>query len=96
MREASRNAPDLAMADARIREARALRRIANADKYPNVDASGFYSRNHGSLNVPIGIPPGGLGEELDSDLWDAGFDASWEIDVFGGIRRRVESATAAL
>ncbi len=96
MSEASSHAPNLAMADARIREARALRRIANADKYPTLDASGFYSRNHGSLNVPIGIPPGGLGPEQDSDLWDAGFDASWEIDVFGSIKRRVESATAAL
>jgi outer membrane protein, multidrug efflux system len=95
MQEASRSAPDLAMADARIREARALRRLASADQYPTLDAGGLYNRNHGSLNVPIGVPPGGLGPDEDSDLWQAGFDASWEIDVFGGIRRQVESANAA-
>jgi NodT family efflux transporter outer membrane factor (OMF) lipoprotein len=93
--EAARSAPDLAMADARVREARALRRFAAADRFPSADAGGFYNRNHGSLNVPIGVPPGGLGPDEDSDLWQAGFDASWEIDVFGGIRRNVESANAS-
>lgn len=95
MQEAARSAPDLAMADARIREARALRRLAYADQYPTVNAGGLYNRNHGSLNVPIGVPPGGLGPDENSDLWQAGFDASWEIDVFGGIRRQVQSANAA-
>lgn len=95
MQEAVRSGPDLAMADARVREARALRRIAIADRYPTADAGGFYNRNHGSLNVPIGVSPGGLGPGEDSDLWQAGFDASWELDVFGGIRRNVESANAS-
>jgi len=33
---------------------------------------------------------------LESDLWQAGFDMSWEIDVFGGTRRGIESANASL
>jgi outer membrane protein, multidrug efflux system len=94
MQEAAHLAPDLALADARIREARALRRLATSDKFPTVDAGAAYDRNHGSRNVPIGVPPGGLGPGEDSDLWQAGFDASWEIDIFGGIRREVESANA--
>jgi len=94
MQEAARSAPDLAMADARIREARALRQLAASGKFPTLDAGGAYNRNHGSLNVPIGVPPGGLGPDETSDLWQAGFDASWEIDVFGGIRRQVQSANA--
>jgi multidrug efflux system outer membrane protein len=35
-----------------------------------------------------------LGSGVDSSLWQAGFDASWEIDIFGGVRRKVESANA--
>ena len=35
-----------------------------------------------------------LGAGLHSNLWQAGFDASWEIDIFGGERRTVEAAEA--
>ena len=41
-----------------------------------------------------GVPPGGLGPGIHSNLWQAGFDASWEIDIFGGIRRNVEAPNA--
>jgi len=40
------------------------------------------------------VPPGGLGPGVHSNLWQAGFDASWEIDIFGGIRRNIEAANA--
>lgn len=93
--EAQQTAPDLAEAEARVREARALRGVAGAAEYPEVDAGAAYARTHGSANVPIGVPPGGLGQGIDGNLWQAGFDASWEIDVFGGTRRRIEAANAA-
>jgi multidrug efflux system outer membrane protein len=92
--EALKSAPDLAEAQARVREARALRGIAGADRYPTADATGEYTRNLGSDNVPTGVPPGGLGPGIHSNLWQAGFDASWEIDIFGGIRRSIEAADA--
>ena len=95
MQEAVRSAPDLAIANARVREARALRHFFKADQFPTIDAGGTYARTHGSLNVPIGVPPGGLGPGQNSDLWQAGFDASWEVDIFGGVRRKVESADAS-
>jgi multidrug efflux system outer membrane protein len=95
VQEAIRSAPDLAMADARIREARALRRFIGADQFPTVDAGAFYARSRGSSGLPVGIPPGGLGPGIESDLWQAGFDASWEVDVFGGVRRKVESVNAS-
>jgi len=49
-------------------------------------------------NSLIGLVPGRstLPQTDEQDLFAAGFDASWEIDVFGGIRRNVESADAAL
>ena len=93
--EALQASPDLAAAQARVREARALRGVAGAALYPEVDAGAAYSRTHGSANVPTGVPPGGLGPGLDGNLWQAGFDASWEIDVFGGTRRGIEAADAA-
>ncbi|NLJ26657.1 MAG: efflux transporter outer membrane subunit, partial [Deltaproteobacteria bacterium] len=37
---------------------------------------------------------GNTGGNNEQDLFDAGFDASWEIDIFGGIRRSVEAAEA--
>jgi outer membrane protein, multidrug efflux system len=85
-------APDIKEAQARVREARALWGVAAAAQYPSADASAAYERSHGSTNVPIGVAPGGLGPGMDSNVWQAGFDASWEIDLFGGRRRAAESA----
>ena len=81
----------LQQAEARVREARAQRRIAAADLWPQVAATGEYSRNRTSKN---GVSPGGAGRVFN--LFQAGFDANWEIDVFGGIRRSVEAANASL
>jgi outer membrane protein, multidrug efflux system len=94
LRQALASAPDIAEAQARVREARALSGFAEAGEWPIADAGGLYTRNLGSENVPIGVPPGGLGPGARSNLWQAGFDASWEIDVFGGQRRAIESAHA--
>ncbi len=41
----------------------------------------------GSLPIPAGVP-------FENDVYQAGFDASWEIDVFGGKRRAAEAARA--
>lgn len=83
--------PDLRRAQARVREARAQRGIITADLFPTADASGSYTRSHRSANAP-GAPQGGK----ESDLYQAGFDASWEIDLFGGVRRNIEAANADL
>lgn len=85
---AARSNLDLKLAEARIREARGLRGVSAGALLPSVDASGAYSRNRGSENVPV------PGAGVQSNLYQAGFDASWEIDVFGGIRRGVEAADA--
>lgn len=81
---------DLKIATARVLEARALRGVADAGLYPSVDARGGYNRNRGSTNTGS---PFSLGEQ---SLYSAGIDASWEIDVFGGVRREVEAADADL
>lgn len=42
---------------------------------------------------PGGVP---VGFSSESDLWQAGFDAAWEFDVFGGTRRAIQSADAGI
>jgi NodT family efflux transporter outer membrane factor (OMF) lipoprotein len=88
---------DLAVAQARVREARAERRVAAAPLFPFLDGSASLSRNWQSENAGFtgGGPVGEVGGQ-PFDLYDVGFDASWEIDVFGGVRRSVEAADAEL
>jgi outer membrane protein, multidrug efflux system len=78
---------DLKKAKARVREARARRGLAMADFFPVIDADGSAARNRGSESL-------GTGET--TVLYNAGFDASWELDIFGGIRRSVEASEADL
>ena len=94
---------DVEAAAARIREARARERIAGASALPQVDAQTSASRQRISENA-IPVPPGagsgggnsgsfGLpGSEFST--FRVGFDASWEIDLFGRTRRSVEAARA--
>ena len=72
---------DVAAAQARVREARATRDAASAGLAPQVNTTGFATRSRSKQ--------GGTG-----NLFRAGFDSAWEIDVFGGIRRGVEAADA--
>jgi len=78
---------DLKKARARIREARARRGVAKAGFFPTLDATGSASRSKGSEDS---------GSGTTSDLYAVGFDAAWELDIFGGVRRSVEAAQANL
>ena len=84
------NGLDVREAFARLREARALRGIAAADRFPTVEAGASYSRLRESEQVPPGTPAD------DADLFVAGLDAAWEIDLWGRVRRAVEAASADL
>lgn len=89
---------DLKAAQARVREARALRGIVAADGLPMVDLNAFYDRSKGSENVGFRRGSGGgsvtVNPGQQQDLYQAGFDASWELDVFGRVARNVEAADA--
>jgi outer membrane protein, multidrug efflux system len=81
---------DIQTAEARLRQARALRGVAAGALWPQVTASAAYARVHTG-----GTPGNGGGVySQDRDLFQAGFDAAWEIDIFGGLRRSLESSTA--
>ena len=80
---------DLKMADARIRQARAQYGIAVAGEFPVVNTDGSMSRSHSSgTNSSRSNNSSGT-----NNSFRAGFDSSWEIDVFGRIRRGVEAAS---
>ena len=87
---------DLRIAQARVSEARAQYRIASADFWPTLDASGSFARQRESKNQPLVGPgdhlPAGIPSE--NSFYQSGFDASWEVDVFGGARRATEAARA--
>ena len=85
---------DLRQAEARIRQARAARGVAGAPLWPEVDASALYQRSQGSSEVGGGGAIATAGAL--NNLWQAGLDATWEVDIFGGTRRSVEAATADL
>lgn len=94
---------DIEAATARIREARALETAARAGASPQLAAEGSITRQRISEHA-IPTPPGsgspgsgGGGFALPGEsftTWRAGFDASWEIDLFGRNRREREAAAA--
>jgi NodT family efflux transporter outer membrane factor (OMF) lipoprotein len=75
---------DIKIAEAQLRQARASRGVAVAGLWPSASATGGYQRVHAA------------GTSGDQDLFQAGLDAVWEIDVFGGHRRNLESADASV
>jgi len=84
---------DLRIAEAHVREARAERDVAAGGLWPSLGSSASYSRNRWGQNSFPPLPPG---TPLDYNLYNAGFDAAWELNVFGGNRRAVEAAGAEI
>jgi NodT family efflux transporter outer membrane factor (OMF) lipoprotein len=87
---------DLKLAESRIRQARAARSAAVAGLGPAVSANSSFTRSRtspggSSVSKTYGATDGTL-----SSQYQAGFDASWELDIFGGVRRNVEAANADL
>ncbi len=85
--------PSIEVATARLRQARAVLSAERAKELPNTGASAAYLRAHG-LTSALGAAP--AGPSGDTNLYTVGFDATWEVDLFGAHRRAVESAAASL
>lgn len=84
---------DLKIASQRIRQSRAVLGQARGGLLPTLDASAGYLRS--GTHAPDGEADQGSGSASGANsLYRAGLDASWEIDVFGGVRRGVEAAQA--
>ena len=81
---------DIRAAEARVRGARSARTEVALDLAPTVTFGGGYTRQRlSAATFPIGA--GGF---PDQDIWDGGFDASWELDLFGRVRRNVQAQGA--
>jgi NodT family efflux transporter outer membrane factor (OMF) lipoprotein len=81
---------DLKTAFSRLRQARINRGIRKGDLYPGLSGSGRMQRQESSESMPSAFS----GEEMEYYLGQ--FDASWELDLLGGIRRSVQAAQAEL
>jgi len=79
----------IAVAEARLREARAARQGAQSLLYPQVSFGASALRFRAS-DAAVQLPG-----DLEDSLFQIGFDASWVVDIFGGARRGVESARAS-
>lgn len=81
---------DVETASERVVAARGAGRVASGALLPTLDAGASYAQRQTAGNA-TGIPgiPG-----VDGSLLEAGFDAGWELDLFGGRRRAVEAAGA--
>jgi len=91
---------DLRIAKARVQQARALSMVTSSKQYPDGGFSLLYERvqrtESGSTGQTSsggprpGTPPASSNRQ--SNFFLVGFDASWEIDIFGGVRREIEAA----
>jgi DHA2 family multidrug resistance protein len=91
--EAIEGNKDIREANARLLEARANRDAVRGRALPQVGVSAAGTRNRISENgqLPVGKIPA---LQPDLSLYDVGFDAAWELDVWGAARRARESAEA--
>ena len=99
---------DLREAVVRIEEARAQRQQTAAGLWPTLAANASFTRQRFSLNTPNGaifgiagsggargLPPG-VAISNPFDQYQLGLSASWELDLFGRVRRSIEAADADL
>jgi multidrug efflux system outer membrane protein len=88
--QALTNNHDLRIATANLKEARALRRFTTFDLAPTVQANAAYDKRLLSKAAAPNMPR----DQRELEFFDAGFDATWELDLFGRVRRSVEAANA--
>jgi NodT family efflux transporter outer membrane factor (OMF) lipoprotein len=79
------NSPDVHAAEARLRQSRAALKEQKSNALPKSTASASY------LNAQL---PKSTLDVGDLNFYNLGFDATWEVDLFGGTRRAVEAASA--
>ncbi len=79
---------DLKRATARVAEARTLARLDQAGLYPGLSGGGGYKRVRRSARDANALP------RLDADDYSVSFDLSYELDVWGRVRRSIEASKA--
>jgi NodT family efflux transporter outer membrane factor (OMF) lipoprotein len=102
---------DVQIATVRIAQSRSQLGVAGAAQFPTLNGNGSYTRQKASDVGVFANSPNPLGANGASgntaggvrsshlnpfDVYQVGFDASWELDLWGKVRRSVESATASV
>jgi len=89
---------DVHMARARVQQARALAGVSEARLLPEGGPQGSYDvyRRSDAMVPTQGSSATPTAFRRRGELYEVGFDASWEIDIFGGVRREIEAADADL
>jgi NodT family efflux transporter outer membrane factor (OMF) lipoprotein len=87
---------DLRIAAARVLEARALQGVERAKLLPTLSSSNSFDRIRGGYSQGVvHVSPGqSLISPFETNTVQLGFDASWELDFFGGKRKAVQAAAA--
>lgn len=90
--QALADAPGIAAANARVAQSRAALAANRTAVLPQLNTS--FAAPY--INVPGGLlsPNGESGGRDEINAYNLGFDAAWEIDLFGGTRRKIEAASA--
>lgn len=93
------HSPDVHIAQARLRESRSQLQVQRANELPKVSGAvaAVRMREPDLSSLSSGSSSGGSGSSTGRgplQLYTAGFDATWEIDLFGGTRRAIEAASA--
>ena len=83
---------DVRTASNRLEQSRLLRQVTGSEQLPGISANSAYKR---ARNSAAGVlDESGLEGKAPFELWSAAIDASWEVDLWGHVRRSVEAADA--
>jgi NodT family efflux transporter outer membrane factor (OMF) lipoprotein len=85
---------DVRTASNRLVQSRLLRQVTSSEQLPGVSANGAYSRARNSATGVL--DESNLNGEAPFELWSSTLDASWEIDLWGHVRRSIEAADAEI
>jgi NodT family efflux transporter outer membrane factor (OMF) lipoprotein len=92
---AFKNSPNVRAAQSRLRQARAALREQQRKELPTSSATAVYLKARTpDLGSLTGSDSGGGNGHSTLSFYDVGFDATWELDIFGGTRRTIEAARA--
>jgi outer membrane protein, multidrug efflux system len=91
---ATTNNQQLAAALANFQQARALIGVARADFWPQISGDPAFNRQHLSANLTSGA--GGASHGSTFNTWSIPLDATWELDIWGRVRRQVEGTRARM
>ncbi|MGQ0752017.1 MAG: TolC family protein, partial [Betaproteobacteria bacterium] len=91
--EALAHNQDIALAAARVEEARALLQVADADRMPSIAAEFQRDRSRSSGRSSVPLPPG---VPLERNNYRAAFNVAYELDLWGRLRSVSDAASAEL